>query len=138
MFATHLGLPYWLEEAVTAETISAMNNPTGPLFSLLMVIIVGTTVYSIRESLDLPVAPKKSMWAARRRRRKADGSGQPQFINFFKRARAGAGERLKGLAEDQADGEPTLARRPVRVPYSELPEWEPPNDESDLIMLEID
>ena len=137
MFATHLGLPYWLKEAVSAETISAMNNPTGPLFSLLMVIIVGTTVYSIRESLDLPVAPKKSLWAARRRQ-KADGPGRPQFSNFFKRVRAGAGERRNGLAEDQVGGESTLARRPVRVPYSELPEWEPPKDESDLIMLEID
>ena len=138
MFATHLGLPYWLQEAVTPETISAMNNPTGPLFSLLMVIIVGTTVYSIRESLDLPVAPKKSMWAARRRRHKADGRGQPQLANFFKRARGRTGERLSGLAEDQVGGEAPLARRPVRVPYSKLPEWEPPQDESDLIMLEID
>ncbi len=137
MFATHLGLPYWLPEAVTAETISAMNDPTGPLFSLLTVIIVGTAVYSVRESLDLPVAPKKSMWAPRRRH-KGDSTDQPQFISFFKRARAKVGERPRGLAEGQVSGEAAPARRPVRVPYSELPEWEPPKDESDLIMLEID
>jgi hypothetical protein len=137
MFATHLGLPYWLQEAVTAETLSAMNDPTRPLFSLLMIIIVGTTVYSLRESLDLPVAPKKNMWATRRRH-KADNTGQPQFINFFKRARAGVGKRSPDLARGRLSEEAVSSRRPIRVPYSELPEWEPPKDESDLIMLEID
>jgi len=132
MFATHLGVPYWLKDAVTEETISALSDPTGPLFSLLMVIIIGTTVYSLRESLDLPVAPKKNIWAARRRREKAESAGQSQFISFFKRARSG------GLAEGRPGEETGQSRRPVRVPYSELPEWEPPKDESDLIMLEID
>ena len=40
-----------------------------------------------------------------------------------------------GLSEADIDH----TRRPVRVPsLSELPEWEPPQNESGLIMLEID
>jgi hypothetical protein len=44
LLATHLGLPYWLKETVTDATITALWDPTGPLFSLIVVIIAGTTV----------------------------------------------------------------------------------------------
>jgi len=138
MLATHLALPYWLVEAVSAETVSALQDPAGPLFSLLMVIIVSTAIHSFRESLDLPVAPPRV-----RRRQQQAAKSRP--INPFRAAKAGRGPQRKqrlgrkvdpGLAET---GDLDRPRRPVRVPdHSELPEWEPPGDESGLIMLEID
>jgi hypothetical protein len=133
MMVTHLGLPYWLREAVTTDTVRVLQDPSGPLFSLLMVIIVGTTIHSFRESLDLPVAPARSVRASSNRHPK-----NKVKINLFRRNESERSQRsaqtgLRAAAE--FDG----PRRPVRVPHnSELPEWEPPRDESGLIMLEID
>ena len=137
MMVTHLGLPIWLQEALSPEARLALQDPTGPLFSLLMVIIVGTMVYSVRESLDLPVAPQKSAWAARRKRHPKK-PGKVGFARFFRRATNESSEQPVQQKQSPADvvGQP---RRPVRIPhYSELPEWEPPKDEAGLIMLEID
>ncbi len=124
LLVTHLGLPYWLREAITPETIAALRNPAGPLFSLLVVIIVGTTIYSLRESLDLPVAPQQNLWAARRRQQKIRSGRDSQLVRIFKRG--------------QSPENINRTRRPPSVPYTELPEWEPPQDEGGLIMLEID
>jgi hypothetical protein len=125
MLATHLALPYWLQEALTPAAQAVLQDPTGPLFSLMMVILVGTTVYSLRESLDLPVAP--------RRARTQWGSAKP--VGLLQRTKAALQRR--GQSSGTADFEPT--RRPIRIPHqSELPEWEPPKDDTGLIMLEID
>lgn len=131
MLATHVGLPFWLVDAVPAN---APFDPVAPLFSLMVVIIVGTLVYSIRESLDLPVAPKRSMWASRRKKQKS----QAGAFSFLKRPpKAVANQFAK--TSDAPLPEHVHARRPVRVPkQSELPEWEPPQADSGLIMLEID
>ncbi len=143
MLATHLGLPYWLQENVTEPALLVLQDPTGPLFSLLIVIIVGTAVYSLRESLDLPVVPRRNIWAARRAahsRRKTKKARKSQSIGLFWRSPKSTPERGRKLNDqqsppDELDG----PRRPVRVPdHSELPEWEPPRDDSGLIMLEID
>ncbi len=143
MLATHMGLPYWLQEAVTEPALLVLQDPTGPLFSLLIVIIVGTAVYSLRESLDLPVAPHRNIWAARRAalgRRKTKKAGKSKSIGLFWRSPKSASGRGRELEDRQTPpDELDSPRRPVRVPdHSELPEWEPPKDDSGLIMLEID
>ena len=150
MMATHLALPYWLVDAVTPQAIAVLQDPAGPLFSLLMVIIISTAIHSFRERLDLPVAPPRTIRKSKQKTR-AKQSRQP---NFFQRAKAktvrGPGRKQRtGFATaniDQGDPERVIPdrdldrpRRPVRVPHqSELPEWEPPQDDSGLIMLEID
>jgi len=133
MLATHVGLPYWLKEAVPETALATSVDPVAPLFSLLMVIIVGTTVYTLRESLDLPVAPKRSMRAMRRKGKKSPGFG------LFKRPPK-TGPKAKEPDTEEVETPAFAAqRKPVRVPHqSELPEWEPPKDEAGLIMLEID
>ena len=128
LLATHLGLPHWLQE--TSPSMLAID-PATPLFSLVSVIIVGTFVYTIRESLDLPVAPKRRWWS-----RRPESRMMPSLKLFGRRAQSMAhrsgSESLSGADIDQT-------RHPVRVPsQSELPEWEPPQNESGLIMLEID
>ena len=138
LLVTQLGLPYWLQEAVTKETITALRDPTGPLFSLLVVIIAGTTIYSVRESLDLPVAPKRSIWAARRRQQRGKTDGDSQFARIFRRSHALTGQGSHNSAERRSPVDVNQPHHPLSVPYTELPEWEPPQDESGLIMLEID
>lgn len=142
MLITHIGLPYWLSEAVTKTTISVSQDPVAPLFSLIVVIIVGTTIYTLRESLDLPVAPKRSIKMIRRRHKVKKISTPFSFLK-----RRSAKRRPKQAAEQVLEQQiPAVEgpnsepyRRPVRVPHhSELPEWEPSRDDSDLIMLEID
>lgn len=137
LLLTHLGLPYWLENAVTPEALQVVHNPIGPMFSLIVVIIVGTVVHSLRESLDLPVAPPKNIWATSRQKAKSTGQRNPlkSSLNLFKRTDPSK-EKRDGTSKSTDSESP---RQPVRVPdYSELPEWEPPKDESGLIMLEID
>lgn len=134
MLATHVGLPYWLQDAITEAVVVTPPDPTAPLFSLIMVIIVGTTIYTVRESLDLPVAPKR---LRRSVIQKQTGRKIPAF-NFFKRP---AKVQVARQKDTEPGTEPVAIppRRPVRMPHhSELPEWEPPQDESGLIMLEID
>jgi hypothetical protein len=63
LLAAHIGLPYWLREAASESTLAISQDPVAPLFSLLIVIIVGTSLYTLRESLDLPAAPKRSFQA---------------------------------------------------------------------------
>jgi hypothetical protein len=134
MLATHLGLPYWLQEVVGQDTQQALRDTTGPLFSLVVVIIVGTTVYSLREALDLPIAPPQNVWATRRRSQ-SNRSGPFGLFRRSIRPTQPASSAADGAAMTEFD----RPRRPVRVPhYSELPEWEPPRDEQGLIQLEID
>ena len=129
MLLTHVGLPFWLQDAVLNN---AYVDPAAPLFSLLVVIIIGTLVYSIRESLDLPVAPKRTRWARQRQRQKS------RAFNFFKRSPKATVNRRE-MIDPMPAPEQGHQRRPVRVPkQSELPEWEPPQNDSGLIMLEID
>jgi hypothetical protein len=125
-----------------------------------MVIIISTAIHSFRERLDLPVAPQRKGKSSKRKAKKSH-----QF-NFFRRAKAkttrGQGRKQReGLVDATIDhgdqdgrndqeirGDHSRKesergldrpRRPVRVPHqSELPEWEPPQDDSGLIMLEID
>ncbi len=143
MLATHVSLPYWLKDAVTDSTALVSQDPVAPLFSLLAVIITGTIVYTLRESLDLPVAPKRSFWAMRRQTKAKKALKAPSF-NFFKRAAKRSSQPVQvqrnGETKRQATSKNTgQYRRPVRVPHhSELPEWEPPKDDAGLIMLEID
>jgi len=148
MMATHLALPYWLKEAVTPEAVAVLQDPAGPLFSLLMVIIISTTIHSFRERLDLPVAPQRKNKRSKQKIRKT------RQLSFFRRAKAkttrGQGRKQRGgLVEanivqggqnrERVEHDLDRPRRPVRVPHqSELPEWEPPQDDSGLIMLEID
>lgn len=136
MMATHLGLPLWLHEALTEDALIALQDPTAPLFSLLVVIIVGTTVYSLRESLDLPVAPQKRGRTTRHQRR-PKRAGDSHFVRLFRRRTS---EQQRHSAHNRPPAEAVgPSRRPRPVPnHSELPEWEPPKDESGLIMLEID
>ena len=142
MMATHLGLPNWLQEAVTDEAVTVLDDPTGPLFSLLMVIIVSTTIHSFRESLDLPVAPQRRVKAKRQNKKKK--AKPPRQTKLFRRPKTvrsqGKKKREGSRNADTLEGaELDRPRQPVRVPHhSELPEWEPPKDEAGLIMLEID
>ena len=136
MLATHVGLPYWLPEALSETALTRPPDPVAPLFSLLTVIIVGTVVYSLRESLDLPVLPKRVVVQPKQR-----GSlFKVRPFTLFKRspkpqARQGEEGKEEGLTQEEM----ARPRRPVRVPHhSELPEWEPPKNDSGLIMLEID
>jgi hypothetical protein len=141
MVATHLGLPYWLQEAITPEAAAVLADPIGPLFSLLMVIIVSTTIHSFRESLDLPVAPRRKVKVRRQNKNK---KAKPAPVKLFQRPKTVRRQvRKKRQGSRDADtlegAEFDHSRQPVRVPHhSELPEWEPPKDESGLIMLEID
>lgn len=133
MMVTHLGLPYWLGDALSEEAIVALQNPTGPLFSLLIVIIVATLVYSVRETLDLPVAPPRPLWKKSRKRKPRRIYKSPLGLLAKKEA------EKSPLTEEETVEEESYTRRPRRVPHhSELPEWEPPQDETGLIMLEID
>ncbi len=139
MLATHLGLPYWLHESVTEPALIVRQDPAGPLFSLLVVIIVGTTVHSLRESLDLPVAPRRNIWAAHRQRGTKRARKSPSIKLFRRSPKPARGGRREEKAEQTSANDLDSPRQPVRVPhYSELPEWEPPKDDSGLIMLEID
>jgi hypothetical protein len=137
LLATHLGLPYWLSEAVTPATLAALQDPTGPLFSLIVVIIVGTTVHSLRETLDLPVAPQQNFNALRHQPDNSIAESGP--VKLFRRAaRATFPDASRG-AESADTTTFDRPRQPVRVPHlSELPEWQPPRDDSGLIQLEID
>ncbi len=142
MLGTHLGLPYWLNDAVTETNILVPQDSTAPLFSLIMVIIVGTLVYTIRESFDLPVAPKRSL-RMMRRQQKSRKINNP--FNFLKRSAKSKPELSpkQGIQQSEIQPEQRVTtnsyRRPVKAPHhSELPEWEPPKDDNDLIMLEID
>lgn len=131
MLITHIGLPYWLTEAMTESSALASQDPVAPLFSLVVVIIVGTTIYSLRESLDLPVAPKRKLGVTHQTRK--PGLSQP--FNFLKRS----SKKPQSPSQPEPVQESTSTRRPVRVPHQdELPEWEPPKNDSGLIMLEID
>jgi hypothetical protein len=140
MLAALIGLPYWLQEAASESTLAISQDPVAPLFSLLIVIIVGTILYTLRESLDLPAAPKRSFQTKQQKKKaRAAAGGQP--FNLFRRpAKSEHGQEAarneKRVGDKLAKIPP---RRPVRVPHqSELPEWEPPKNDSDLIMLEID
>lgn len=138
LLATHLGLPYWLNEAVTEETLVALKDPTGPFFSLIVVIIVGTTIHSLRETLELPVAPQQDFSAQRRYQpaKQVSASGPIQLLRRASRSASPEAARSVEAADLNAFDRP---RRPVRVPHtSELPEWEPPRDDPGLIQLEID
>jgi hypothetical protein len=139
LLLTHLTLPYWLQDAITDETIEVLRDPAGSLFSLLIVIIVGTAVYTFRESLDLPVAPKRK---AKRKKAKVAKSKarQPKLLQRAKSVRGKSRKNKNSRTEDaEIIDDLDRPRRPVRVPHqSELPEWEPPRDDSGLIMLEID
>lgn len=137
LLATHLGLPYWLNEAVTPATLAALKDPTGPLFSLIVVIIVGTTVHSLRETLDLPVAPQQDFGALRRHQQDSSIAEAGPVKLFRRAARSTSLDNTRGA--ELVDNTFDRPRRPVRVPHtSELPEWEPPRDDSGLIQLEID
>ena len=140
MLATHLGLPLWLNDTLTQNAQLALQDRTGPLFSLLIVIIVGTAVFSMRESLDLPVAPKRNIYAAGRNYRTG---GEPRFARLFKRQPAkpvtvrnrlgyGSAEQSYAYQSEQSYQQKHIP------PFDNLPEWEPPQDDSGLIMLEID
>jgi hypothetical protein len=134
MLATHLGLPLWLPEAVTPAVEAVFQDPSGPLFSLIVVIIVSTTVHSLRESLELPVAPRRKIWP---KRQGTTGALKLPTGKLFGRPKIRLNRKTGPTATAHNDLDPI--RRPVRVPHhSELPEWEPPKDESGLIMLEID
>jgi hypothetical protein len=136
MLATHVGLPYWMPEVISEKALTTPPDPVAPLFSLLVVIIVGTVVYSLRESLDLPVAPKRSLWAVSQQKQRS----KSRSLSIFKRSpKPQPGQSEGGTAEVAGGEDFTHPRRPVRLPHhSELPEWEPPKNESGLIMLEID
>lgn len=138
LLATHLGLPYWLNEAVTPATLAALKDPTGPLFSLIVVIIVGTTVHSLRETLDLPVAPQQDFKAIRRQQQGSSISESGPIKLFRRATHSTSPDSPRDAASADVNTFDRL-RRPVRVPHtSELPEWEPPRDDSGLIQLEID
>ena len=135
MLVTLVGLPYWLTEAKL--NMNVYQDPVAPLFSLVVAIVVGTAVYSIRESLDLPVAPKR---VAKSGKKGGGIAARFKASNPFKRSQKSVQENVetvsvKGESVENVDG----TRQPVRVPsQSELPEWEPPKTDSGLIMLEID
>jgi len=139
MLATHIGLPYWLKDAITDSALLTPQDPAAPLFSLIMVIIVGTAVYTTRESLDLPVAPRKNLRTTSLAK-KAMNVSPFNFLKNRSKKTVGESSQQHQLPEKQSVADkPVQYRRPVRVPHhSELPEWEPPKDESGLIMLEID
>ena len=140
MLAAHIGLPYWLQEAASESTLAISQDPVAPLFSLLIVIIVGTILYTLRESLDLPAAPKRSFQTKQQKKKARGAAGGQPFTLFRRPAKSEHGQEAARNEERVGDKLAKIPpRRPVRVPHqSELPEWEPPKNDSDLIMLEID
>lgn len=132
MLATHIGLPYWLQDAITQTALNVQQDPVAPLFSLVVVIIVGTTLYTLRESLDLPVAPRHNLRAVIKQKQ----TTRARPFNLFRRSQTAP--QVASPAQQPVPADAPI-RRPVRVPHhSELPEWEPPKDDQGLIMLEID
>jgi hypothetical protein len=140
MLAALIGLPYWLQEAASESTLAISQDPVAPLFSLLIVIIVGTILYTLRESLDLPAAPKRSFQTKQQKKKARGAAGGQPFTLFRRPAKSEHGQEAARNEERVGDKLAKIPpRRPVRVPHqSELPEWEPPKNDSDLIMLEID
>ena len=61
MLATHIGLPYWLEEAVSETAVTVTQDPVAPLFSLIVVIIVGTTIYKPKRVARLTGGPQAKL-----------------------------------------------------------------------------
>lgn len=136
MLVTHIGLPYWLPEALAETPALTSPDPVAPLFSLIVVIIVGTTVFSLRESLDLPVMPPQAP-GVRHQREKSKKAAKRSPFRLFGRVQKSGSEESKEGQDARHDLMPE--HRPVRVPHqSELPEWEPPQNDPGLIMLEID
>jgi len=106
--ASHLFLTFWLKQT---DLATFYYEP------LLLIAVTGLAVSStlsvIRQSLDLPVAPK-----------------------IHKRTISVPVTRSDEAAETKAkQGE----IRPTPIPLPDLPEWEPPDDDNnDLILLELD
>jgi hypothetical protein len=134
MLLTHVGLPYWLPEALAKTPGLTAQDPVAPLFSLIVVIIVGTLIYSFRESLDLPVAPPRLATRSIHPPEKVKKIAKRQPFRLFGRSQKSVNEETRETQETSLSD-----HQPVRVPHqSELPEWEPPKNDSGLIMLEID
>lgn len=106
---SHLFLTIWLK-----QTDPAMLNYDPLLIVAVAGLVVSSTLAVIRQALELPVAPKMHR----------------RVISVpVKRNKA------KNLTET---GEQPLTR-PTPVPMPELPEWQPPEDDNnDLILLELD
>ena len=82
-------------------------------------LVVSSTLAVIRQSLELPVAPKM----------------HKRVISVpVMRQPALATEHQTSVADNQQ-----MQTRPTPVPLPDLPEWEPPEDDNnDLILLELD
>ncbi|MEM7028526.1 MAG: hypothetical protein AAF629_02950 [Chloroflexota bacterium] len=106
---SHLFLTIWLK-----KTDPTLLNYDPLLIVAVAGLVVSSTLAVVRQALELPVAPKvhRRIISVPVKRNK---SNQPK------------------VAET-----PSLAR-PTPVPMPELPEWQPPEDDTnDLILLELD
>ena len=109
----HLSLAVWLRQ------IDPVNFNYDPLLMATVVgLVVSSTLAIFRQALELPVAPR------RRLRRATAPSATRTYQN------------QPGETFAQS---PPSRDRPAPISLPELPEWEPPEDEdNDLILLELD
>ena len=109
---SHLFLTIWLR-----QTNPTLINYQSLLMTAIIGLVVSSTLEVIRQSLELPVAPKI------RKRIISTSVKRPET-------------RQEALATSTTNQEQT---RPAPIPLPDLPEWEPPEeDNNDLILLELD
>lgn len=109
--AGHLALPAWLVEAAPA-TINYHNLILAAVFAL----VVCSSLEVPRRFFELPVLPQ------------ADKKILPVMPLSL--------EPVQSRASDRPAGGGAFKAAPIQLP--ELPEWEPPAEDDDLILLELD
>jgi hypothetical protein len=126
---THYGYP-WSTLAITGAGIAVLigghivlagwlkeASPAHLNYEVLVLgafisLVVSTSLEVTRRFFDLPVAPKAKKWVA-------------------------PAPAISTDTKPQADLQPAQAK-PTPVQLPELPEWEPPKEDNDLILLELD
>jgi len=125
MGLSHLFLTVWLK-----ETDLATFDYEPLLIVAVIGLVVSSTLEVVRQSLELPVAPKihKRIISVPISRPQTATSAQATSATATSAATPGA-----EITTNQAQSKPTP------VPLPDLPEWEPPDeDNNDLILLELD
>lgn len=108
----HLALPVWLVEAAPA-TINYHNLLLAAIFAL----VIAGALEIIRRFFELPVSPKPIQ--------KRAFPAEPMSL-----------EPASSLSAERSTGVGVYRAAPIQLP--ELPEWEPPAEDDDLILLELD
>lgn len=109
LLAGHLGLPLWLAD-VGPEQVDASLI----VGAAVVAVLIAAPLTMIRKSLELPVKPSMP-----KVRRKVSWRARLGLVPSPQKAAAGPVE-------------------PKPMPVPELPEWQAPEDDNNLIMLELD